>query len=170
MSTRDIPHRDIPQSDQLLLQRFLDDQMDPAARAAFASRMAAEPELHRAADAARSLRSGFVAAQKLDVRSPSPAFLANVMTAVQRLPTREQLERADIAASAIRLCRRMLLAAAILAVLGGLWYSGLVRPTAAPALQADSSDVQREVECLDALLETGAVPPPASRAKHPANK
>lgn len=161
-----IPHSHIPNRDHLLLQRFLDAQMDPAARAAFASRLAAEPELQQAAEAARALRAGFVAAQTLAVRPPSPTFVADVMAAVQRLPAREQLERADVAASAIRLCRRILLAAAILAVMGGIWYSGLVRPTAAPAVQADSSEVQREVERLDALLEGGKVPPPPpSRAK-----
>ncbi|MFY9345162.1 MAG: hypothetical protein WAT39_21915 [Planctomycetota bacterium] len=155
----------IPHRDELLLQRFLDDRLDPAERAAFAARLAAEPVLQGAAATARTLRSGFAAARDTGVRAPSAGFTAGVLAAARQLPSRLELERQDVAQTAIRWCQRLLLAAAVVAGLGGLWHSGLVFETAPATLQANSGEVQREIERLDELLGTGQVPPPATRPR-----
>ncbi len=140
----------LSQADRMLLQRHLDGALDAAASAAFAARIAAEPELAQAAAVARALRAGFVAARGSTAR-PSGAFTANVVAAVRRLPSRQLLEQADVAGGAIGLCRRIVLAAAILAGLGLVWHSGLVRSSEPESLQAAPGDVMREVDRLDAL-------------------
>lgn len=140
--------------DELLLQRHLDSALDATASAAFAARLASEPELASAAVAARAMRVGFTAARTMTMRPPA-SFTASVVLAARQLPTRQLLEQADLAASAIGWCRRILLAAGILAGIGLLWQSGLMRNEAPPTMQADPADVQHEIERLDALLQAG---------------
>jgi anti-sigma factor RsiW len=152
------PHRDLPQRDELQLQRYLDDRLNPAERAAFAARLLADPALQAAETAARSLRTAFAAA-RTEVRTPSSAFTANVLAAARRLPARHELQQADLAAGAVATCRKLLLAALLLAGLGLLWHSGLAHDQEPADLQAAPGDVQREIERLDRLLESGAVPP-----------
>jgi hypothetical protein len=136
--------------DRMLLQRHLDGALDRGASAAFAARATAEPELAQALEAERALRIGFAAARGEARRAPA-TFTANVLAAVRRLPSRELLEQQDVAAHAVRLCRRLLLAAAVIAGLGLVWQSGLVHTPAAAPLQASPGDVLREIERLDAL-------------------
>lgn len=145
--------------DELLLQRHLDGELEPTAAAAFQARLAAEPDLAAAAAAARGLRSGFAAARAGAAR-PSAGFTAGVLAATRRLPSRQQLEQADVAAGAVAFCRRLLLAAAVLAGLGLAWQAGLVGGAEPVTLQAAPGDVQRVIEELDARLQSGAVPPP----------
>jgi anti-sigma factor RsiW len=167
---QDLP-TSLPQRDELLLQRYLDDRLDPAQRAAFDARLAAEPALQRAAAAAQALRLGFAAARGAGpghATGPSAGFTAGVLAAARQLPSRPQLERADLAAGAASFCRKLLLAAAIVAGLGALWQSGIVSRSATPHLQAAPSiEVEREIERLDGLLKSGAVPP---RATEPRSK
>jgi anti-sigma factor RsiW len=141
---------DLPERDRMLLQRHLDGELDGAASTAFAARLAAEPSLARAAAAERALR-GVLATARGDVRRAPPSFAANVVAAARRLPTRQQLEQADVAAGAVSLCRRLLLAAAIVAGLGLVWHSGLVHLGQPQPLQAAPGDVKREMDRLDAL-------------------
>jgi anti-sigma factor RsiW len=145
--------------DELLLQRHLDGELDPAAVAAFRARLAAEPELARAHEDARSLRTGFLAGREFAMRPPA-SFTAGVLAAARQLPGREQLQRMDLAASAIRICRRLLLAAMIVAGIGLLWQSGLARLGSSGTLQAAPSEMKRVIDELDALLNSGAIPPP----------
>lgn len=153
--------------DELLLQRHLDGELDAAAASALAARLAAEPDLAQAAAAARSLRAGFALARAATMR-PSASFPAKVLAATRQLPDRLRLEQAERAAGAVGLCRRLLLAAAILAGLGLLWHSGLVRDSQPTMLQAAPGEMQREIDLLDAKLESGAIAPPrvdSDRAK-----
>ncbi len=152
------PHRELPQRDALQLQRYLDDRLSPAERTAFAARLAAEPALQEAAASAKSLGTMFATA-RADVRTPSAGFTANVLAAARRLPARDELKQADLAAAAVGMCRRLLLAAVLLAGLGLVWHSGLVHDQGPAELQAAPDDVQREIERLDRLIESGAVPP-----------
>ena len=151
----------ISHQDQLLLQRHLDGELDTAAATAFGARLAAEPELARAAADAAALRRGFAAARRSTLR-PSPSFTAGVLAAVRQLPSRQQLEQADVAASAGRLCRRLLLAAALLAGLGFAWQAGLVGRSEPATLQAapDPGEVLRVIQELDAM----PTPPRATAA------
>src|SRR5262245_31148604 len=89
--------------DELLLQRHLDGELDPAAAAAFRARLAAEPALARVHDDERSLRTGFLAGREFAMRPPA-SFTAGVLAAARQLPGREQLQRMDVSASAIRVC------------------------------------------------------------------
>jgi hypothetical protein len=141
----------LPRHDRMLLQRHLDGELEGPANAAFAARVAAEPELAQAAAVERELRAGLAAAGRVRTMRPSPSFTANVLAAARRLPSRQLLEQQDVAAGAISLCRRLLLAAAILAGLGLVWHSGLVRGAQPESLQATPGDIVREIERLDAL-------------------
>jgi anti-sigma factor RsiW len=145
--------------DELLLQRHLDGELDPAAAAAFHARLAAEPALARALDDARALRTGFLAGREFAMRPPA-SFTAAVLAAARGLPGREQLQRMDLAASGIRICRRLLVAAAVVAGIGLLWQAGLVRLGTPAVLQASPGEMQRVIDELDAVHNSGAVPPP----------
>jgi anti-sigma factor RsiW len=148
----------IPQRDLLLLHRHLDGELDAAAEASLRARLASEPELARAAAAERELRAGFAAARATTMRPPA-SFTASVMAAARQLPTRQQLEQADVAGGAVVLCRRLLLAAAVLAGIGLLWHSGVVQHESPATMQASPADVQREIDRLRAELASGRVPP-----------
>jgi anti-sigma factor RsiW len=149
----------IPHRDELLLQRHLDGELDAAASAAFTARLASEPELARALADAKALQSGFRAA-RADTMRPPASFAASVLAAVRQLPSRLELERADVAAAGVTLCRRLLLVAALLVGAGMAWHFGLLHDDAPATVEAAPGDVQRELERLDALLQSGAVPPP----------
>lgn len=137
--------------DELQLQRYLDGELPPDDAAAFAARLAAEPEVRRRHDEARTLRTAFAAARG-EGRRASAGFTANVLAAARRLPAREELQQLDVAAGGMTFCRRILLAAAALAALGLLWRSGLVADRGQDMLQATPDEVQREVERLDAVI------------------
>jgi hypothetical protein len=66
----------------------------------------------------------------------------------------------DLAASGIRICRRLLVAAAVVAGIGLLWQAGLVRLGTPAVLQASPGEMQRVIDELDAVHNSGAVPPP----------
>jgi anti-sigma factor RsiW len=141
--------------DELQLQRYLDGELPPDDAAAFTARLTAEPALRRRHDDARALRAGFAAARSDGRRAPA-GFTANVLAAARRLPTREEMQQLDVAAGGASLCRRILLAAAVLFALGLLWRSGLVTESSPDTLQATPADVQREIERLDELVKTDA--------------
>src|SRR5262245_46257659 len=100
-------------TDELLLHRFLDGEMDSAQAVAFEARLAAEPRLRRHLEDASALRAGFAAA---DAGAPAPraGFTAGVLAAARCLPDRQQLKRDDVMADFVRACRRVLIAAAVL--------------------------------------------------------
>lgn len=140
--------------DELLLQRWLDGELLPPDAEAFAARVAAEPRLRQRAAAVRSLRQTLVAARGTPMQ-PSRAFVGNVLAAIRRLPSRELLLQADVAAGAVAWCRRILVAAALLAALGLLWHTGLFGGDRPAVLQASPDEVQREMQRLDAAILTG---------------
>ena len=154
------PSQNLSQHDELLLQRHLDGELDAAANAVFRTRLATEPGLAKAAEAARSLRAGFRAVRDASMR-PSPSFTAGVLAAARQLPSRHLLEQADVAAAAAGFCRRILLAAAVLAGLGLLWHSDLVNHPQPATLQAAPGEVQRVIDELDARLQKEKLEPPA---------
>ncbi len=151
----------LSQRDDSLLQRHLDGALPADAAAAFAARLLAEPELARAADAARAQRALLQAAAG-PARTPSARFAAGVVAAARQLPTRQQLEQADLVATAIRVCRQLLVAAAILAAVGALWHAGMIGPSRADTLQASPGALEQEIRQLDLRIQSGAVPPPAA--------
>jgi len=142
----------LPQHDELQLQRYLDGELPPDDAAACTARLAADPAFRRRHDEARALRSAFTAARGGALRA-SAGFTANVLVAARRLPSREELQHEDVAAAGASFCRRILLAAAVLAALALLWRSGLVSEPRPDTLQATPDEVQSELDRLDGLIE-----------------
>lgn len=140
-------------NDERTLQRFLDGQLDPAAAAAFRSALASDAALRERVETERRLRAGFAAARG----TTAPAgFTAGVMAAVRRLPGRDVLEQQDVGDRIVRLCRRLLIAAAVLFGIGLVWHSGLF-DVSTSRLEAAPDEIQREMERLDALIRAGQV-------------
>ena len=150
-----------PDHDDLQLQRFLDGVLDPAQRAAFAARLQDEPSLQKRHDELAKVRAMCTAAAAATVRRPSADFTAGVLAAARQLPSRQQLQQADELGSAVSICRRLLLAAAILFALGLLVRSGLFVADTGQDLQASPDDVRVEMERLDALLQRGGLDAPS---------
>ncbi|MBM3973573.1 MAG: hypothetical protein FJ301_05680 [Planctomycetes bacterium] len=151
----------LTQRDDSLLQRHLDGELPADAAAAFAARLLVEPELARAVDAARAQRALLRTAAG-SARQPSARFAAGVVAAARQLPTRQQLEQADLVATAIRVCRQVLVAAAIVAAVGALWHAGMIGPTRTDTLQASPGALEQDIHQLDIRIQSGAVPPPAT--------
>lgn len=144
----------LPHRDELHLQRWLDGELSPPEAAAFEARVAAEPLLRRRAEAARGLRHAFAGARAAVMR-PSATFTTDLLAAARRLPSRDQLQQADLAASAVAFCRRLLLAAAVLAVAGFSWHAGCSEHAGPETLQASPDEVLREMQRIDAGIERG---------------
>jgi len=149
-----------PDHDDLQLQRFLDGVLDPDQRAAFAARLQSEPSLQKRHDDLAKVRSVCTTAAAATVRRPRADFTAGVLAAARQLPSRQQLQQADELGSAVSICRRLLLAAAILFALGLLVRSGLFVAETAQDLHASPDAVRAEMERLDALLQGGGLDAP----------
>jgi anti-sigma factor RsiW len=143
-------------ADELLVQRHVDGELAPAAAAAFAARLAAEPVLRQRVESLPALRTG--------------DFAGKVMAAVRQLPSRQQLEQAGAAGGAAMFCRRLLLAAALLAGLGLAWGLGLCDGGAPQELHATPDEMQRELDRLDGILLGGGVDSGAPGSSAPARK
>lgn len=153
-----------PNPRDLLLQRYHDGELDADARAAFEQRLLSEPELRQRLDALRALGAGFAGA-RADVRRAPAGFAATVVAGVRRLPSREEMQREEVAGAAIVVCRRLLLAAAILIVTALTFHFGLFRHQPS-TLQATPDEVQQEMDRLDAMVTGGA----ATEARGPHGK
>ena len=149
-----------PDHDDLQLQRFLDGVLDPAQRAAFAARLQSEPSLQKRHDDLVKVHSVCTTAAAATVRRPRADFTAGVLAAARQLPSRQQLQQADELGTAVSICRRLLLAAAILFALGLLVRSGLFVADTEQNLSASPDDVRTEMERLDALLQRGGIDAP----------
>lgn len=139
--------------DELLVQRHLDGELSPTDAAAFAVRLDAEPTLREGLALARALRGAFVAAREGAVR-PRAGFKAAVLGAVRKLPTRLQLEQADVADRTMSLCRRLLLAAMLLGGIGFAVGAGLFGGAEANTMQASPGEIQRELDRLEAVVRS----------------
>jgi anti-sigma factor RsiW len=151
----------ISASDERLLHRFLDGALAGEEAVACRSRLAAEPALRQGLAGLQQLRAAFAEARQPVMAAPA-GFTAGVLAAARRLPTQVELREAgdwDAVAGPgmVRLCRRLLLAAAVLFGLGLLSQSGLFGDGRADTLQAAPDEVHREMQRLDALplLEPG---------------
>jgi hypothetical protein len=92
-----------------------------------------------------------------EVMTPPAGFAERVVAATRALPSREamiQADRlaADLGATVVRLCRRIVLAAIVLFALGLAFASGLLDGGGAGTVEAAPDEVQRELDRLDALL------------------
>lgn len=148
--------------DELLLQRYRDGELPAADAADFRRRLADEPAL-RAAHDALSTTSGLFRTGAETVFAAPAGFAAAVLAETRRLPDRIALREAETAARAMVLCRRLLLAALVLLGLGLAWHAGLFPRAGNDVLTAAPGDADREMDRLDAIIQswnvgTGASP------------
>ena len=152
-------------SDELLLHRFLDGEMDSAQAVAFEARLAAEPRLRRRLEDESALRAGFAVAHA-GAPAPRAGFTAGVLAAARCLPSRQQLKRDDVVVELVRACRRVLIAAAVLFGISLVWHGGLMNSRRSSTLEAAPRwEVEQEMKRLDALIESGALPPAERKGK-----
>lgn len=137
-----------------MLQRYLDGELPAVEAGEFARRLMAEPALRERLREAEGLRAGFVAGRGATRAAPAD-FTSRVLSQARRLPSRHDLQQADLTMAAVRLCRRLLFAAAICAAAGLAWHAGLFDRGARDTLQAAPDEVQRELQRLDAVLLGG---------------
>lgn len=152
-------------TDERLLHRFLDgelpDQEAAACRTRLESGLEADAVLRQGLQELQQMRRVVAAARAPLVAAPA-GFTAGVLAAARRLPSREQMQKLEVEQAAVgqglmTLCRRLLIAAAVLFCVGLAWQSGLFGDRRADTLQAAPGDVQREMDRLDALIQSGAV-------------
>lgn len=145
--------------DERLLHRFVDGELPDAAMTEFRRRLEREPELRRHVQELQSLRGCFRrdAAGAAAVTAPA-GFTAGLLTTIrQRTLTQSWRDDAGEEPQLQRLCRRLLLAAAILAALGASWHAGLFRHVAEK--QVEAADELRQ---LDALIRADSSRLPAA--------
>ena len=137
-----------------LVQRFLDGELAGSEGAAFAARMLSDASLRERVEGAQQIQSCFAAEASSGRRDVQPAsgFTAAVMSEIRRLPSRIELQQEDLAKSAVRLCSRLLLAAALLIGLGLGMQAGLFNPNGSGQIEAASpTEVDAEMQRLDGL-------------------
>jgi len=146
-----------PDRDERLLQRYLDGELPADDAGEFGKRLMAEPAMRERLRDAEALRAGFRAAKagSRDAIQAPAGFTAKVVAATRSLPSRQQLEQVDLLQHAVRLCRRVLLAAALVAGAGLLWHVGLFDGGRDDTLQAAPDEIQHEMERLDRIILGG---------------
>jgi anti-sigma factor RsiW len=135
-------------ADSLLLQRYLDGELDTAAAAAWRARVDGEPALQQALAAQQALRGAFRAARG-DSSRPPAGFAQRVLAGVRQLPARAELEAAAAAGTVQRLCRWVLLVAAVLFCAGLAMRAGWLQTGFGAGLQAAPDEVADELQRLD---------------------
>jgi anti-sigma factor RsiW len=155
-------------NDDQQLQRYLDGELSETDAAAFAARMLADNDLRQRVDAMKQVQLGFASVSEASAADPvaAPAgFTAGVLAEVRRLPSREQMQQTDLSEGAIRLCRRLLLAAAILLGMGLGWQSGLFSPNGSDRVEAASpAEIEAEMQRLDDLAFEAVDSDPAGKS------
>jgi hypothetical protein len=142
--------------DERSIQRFLDGELPADEAAVFAQRLDVEPQLQARRQQLQGLRAGFAADRRAiehKVGSTAPAgFTASVLVSVRQLPADGKWRR-DILDERVlqRWCRRLLIAAAILATMALAWHSGLFTNREV-ALQASPAEMEREMDRLDRMI------------------
>jgi anti-sigma factor RsiW len=135
------------------LQRYVDGQLSESEAATFAARMLSDNTLRQRVEALGHAQAGFAAAADAGLTRAPAGFTANVISEVRRLPSREQLQQNDVAEMTMRLCRRLLIAAAMLLGLGLGWQSGLFNSNGSGQIEAATPvEVESEMQRLDDLI------------------
>src|SRR5262245_759507 len=138
---------DCTQKDMLLIDRYLDGALASAELAAAKTRLEAEPALRACLQARTRLRRGFVAGRAATFAAPA-GFAEGVVAAARRLP----VAPGEPAERTVRVCRRLLIAAAAVMIGALLWRSGLFREGGNGTLQAAPDAAQRVIDALDAKI------------------
>ncbi|MEO6594633.1 MAG: hypothetical protein ABIP94_07755, partial [Planctomycetota bacterium] len=109
----DMPHDNISLSDERLLHRLLDGELDTRVTAELQARLGGEPALRQRFEREQALRAGFQAVRARGRTAPA-SFTTGVIAAVRRLPSRTEIEQSEVSERILRMCRRLLIAAAVL--------------------------------------------------------
>ena len=152
----------ISHDDRQNLDRLLDGELPPERAAALRARLAAEPALRTAFEERQRLRGAFASAASTRGFAAPAGFTASVLAATRGLPARREIEEREVADHIVRVCRRVLIAAAVVVGLGIVWQSGLWRRDHDSRLQAAPNEVEQEMNRLDALIgadEAGGTKP-----------
>ncbi len=154
----------ISHDDEGNLQRLLDGELSPEAAVALRARIAAEPALtarFRALEGLRSCFAGDRSASEHGHGTPlSAGFTAGVLAAARRLPSRIEMDEQEVGDGVVVFCRRLFLAAAVVIGFGLVWRSGVIGhvfEVSHGALEAESSEMDQEIQRLDALIQSGAI-------------
>lgn len=140
----------IHDDDQLLLQKYRDGELDESATQRLEQRLLREPALRASLDDYDERSRGFAFGRE-QAFAPSAGFTAAVLAEVRQLPSRIELEQQEVAGRALVICRRVLIAAAILFGIGLCWHAGLFPDGRNDTLEADPAEVEREMERLDEI-------------------
>lgn len=148
----------IPKKDLLLLDRFLDGALVGDELQSCRQRLERDPVLRKALQQRKAMRRGFEAG-RANAHEPSPGFAANVVAAARRLPV--VVDGEGDSSAAVGLCRRLLIAAAVVVAATALWHSELFHEGGDGTLQASPDEVQRTIDELDARIgrDAGGVNP-----------
>jgi anti-sigma factor RsiW len=133
-------------ADQRLAARYIDGELEPAARAAFAGRLPHEPLLRAAVDELAELRATLRA---LPEPPGAPrGFAPAVLDRVRRLPSPVQLQADEL--EVVRVAHWLLLAAGLILGASLLIVSGLLRPLGDGRLEAAKEELKQIVEQIHA--------------------
>lgn len=143
----------VSQNDERLLFRFLDGELSGDEAAACRARLDREPLLRQCLEELRDRASGFATA-RAEVRTAPAGFTSGVLAAVRQLPDRAALRASEGEPELLVLCRRVLIAAALVVGIGLLWHSGLFTGRSADTLQARPGEVEREMKRLDEVVKS----------------
>lgn len=141
----------ISPEDERNLDRLQDGALAPAEAAALRARLDAEPLLRAEWAARQHFRSARAAAGATTFAAPA-GFTASVLAATRRLPSRREIEEQEIGTSIVRICRRILIAAAVVVGLGFAWQAGFFGGGRDSRLEASPNELQKELERLDAMI------------------
>lgn len=142
-------------ADRQSAMRFVDDEMSSDECQKFEARLAKEPALAAVVDDYRGLQSAFVAEP---APQPSAGFFERVQREVAAGGPRDGdlMTEGDAVPASLHdfeaLCRRLIVAAALLIGLGLLVWGGLIRSADSGKLEASPAEMRQEMERLDALL------------------
>jgi anti-sigma factor RsiW len=140
---------EISRGDELLLDRFLDGALTAEALAECRRRLEDERALRAALRERMRLRRGFIAGRDA-VFVPPAGFASRVLEATRRLPP-----AVDAGIDVIVVCRRILLAAAIVCAASLLWHSGLFVQHGDGTLQAAPDEAAEVIKALDERIQAG---------------
>ena len=150
------------QREALLLQRLMDGQLDAAGRRAAEEQLASDPALRARLHQDQQVRNFFAAARAERTAAPA-GFAAEVAAAVQRqglVPGMDLRAEREIE----QVCRRLLVAAAVVVAGAALWASGLFGKGPDKHLEAAPDAVLRAMQQLDAGIPD--LQPPVREPQH----
>jgi len=144
----------IDQHDRIAAARFVDGEMQPEERAAFAARVESDPALAEAVAEVEACRALF---RRARTEQPVPLRAGFADRVVQRARDEERVRSAELERRIVRMARICVAAAAAVILAAVLFVTGVIRMPDAGVLQADATaEMIRE---LDERIQAAEAPP-----------